>query len=410
MATVTATNASPRRHKPGHTTDAAAGFRWRAAIIVCALLAGAAVVLAQSTAQRSLDEARALVQQGKTATDPAVQDLVRRALERDVSQPAALELTALAEESGGDRPKAAQLYQLSNRISRRSLATRLWLVQDAVARGDVKGALVNMDLALRTSSAAPGFVFPALSRGLEDPALVAPIAAMVDRPSDWREMFLYYAVDHADPASAAALLMAVNDRRTILKDELDRKLTVRLADAGRFALARRLDEAFGGREPAATVADDTFGDARARYPFGWGLTDKSELGATRATENGRPALAYHANPGESGQVAAQLLMLAPGSYLLASRSAVTQPNSRPLWTLSCAGSAKLIATLELGDASRTAADTTFSVPQNCPAQWLVLNLRTALVAQSGAVQNVTIEALSRSGERASFVEPELPEH
>jgi hypothetical protein len=205
-------------------------------------------------------------------------------------------------------------------------------------------------------------------------------------------MFLYYAVDHADPASAAALLMAVHDRRTILKDELDRKLTARLADAGRFALARRLDEAFGGREPAATVADGTFGDARARYPFGWGLTDRGELGATRSTEAGRAALAYHANPGESGQVAAQLLMLAPGSYLLASQSAVAPADRPPLWTLSCAGSARLIATLELADDSPNAADTTFSVPQNCPAQWLVLNLRPALVAQSGAVQNVTIEA------------------
>jgi hypothetical protein len=396
MATVTATTASPKRPERARRAPAAASkAAWRAAIAVAAIVACAGVVGEQRLSSRAtLESARSLVEHGKPASDPAVQSLVHDALRHDLTQPAALELTALADENRGARSAAANLYKLSSRISRRSLATRLWLVQHSVDGGDVPATLANMDVALRTSSAAPAFVFPALARGLDDPALIGPIAQMVDRPSEWRETFLIYVADNAEPASAAALLFAARDRRTIIKDELDRRIIVRLVADGQFSLARRLDAAFARRPAnAQPVADGAFGDPGARYPFGWGLTDTSELGASRESDGGHSVLAYHANTAEQGQVAAQLLTLPPGSYALTTRvNSATSAATPPLWTLSCAAPTRLLVTITLPDQAGQTATAPFSVPPGCDAQWLALTVRPALEPQNGSVASVSITA------------------
>ena len=140
---------------------------------------------------------------------------MRSALDRDTTISAVLELKALDRQRRGDLAGAARLYGLSNRISHRSLGTRLWLVQSAVERGEAERALAEMDPALRTSSAAADLVFPALANGLDEPALVAPVARLVDRPSDWRTPFLTYAMNNADPGGAANLLIRLKDRRGI---------------------------------------------------------------------------------------------------------------------------------------------------------------------------------------------------
>ncbi len=236
-------------------------------------------------------QARTRIEQGASPVDPAVQGLVGQALARDVTTPAAIELAALGREAAGERPAAVRLYALSDAISRRSLATRLWLVQAAVARGDVTATLTNMDIALRTSTAAPDIVFLALARGLEDPALVAPIAALVDRPSDWRAAFLAYATTNARPEAAASLragLCATLARSP--ERGLDRKLLVRLVDAGPGRVGAGGSRRNSRHLPTNSAAHrwPTARSARssARYPFGWGLSDAHALGAARATDGG----------------------------------------------------------------------------------------------------------------------------
>lgn len=359
-----------------------------------AILLGAWVLQAGigSNARTALDAARALVRQGKPPADPAVQALAARTLRRDATLPAAIELRALADEHRGDRSAAARLYRLSDRISRRSLATRLWLVQDAVDRGDALKALAQMGIALRTSSAAPAIVFPALARGLEDPQLVKPIATLADRPSEWREAFLVYAADNADPGAAAALLLTLPNRQVVSADELDRVVIVRLVEEGQFALARRVERTFGRRSrKQPLLADPDFSDGAARYPFGWGLTERGELGASRETDHGRAALAYHANLAESGQVAAQLLTLPAGQYRLKSRTGrPDEAEAQPRWVLSCAAPPRPIVTLALSAQLHGQSSIPFSIRPDCPAQWLVLTIRPAMLAQKGSVEAVTI--------------------
>jgi hypothetical protein len=384
MATVTATGRSARsRPRSGGRTAVARSLIAVAGAAAAAWVAG---VGAPEDARSAVDAARERIERGADPAGPPMQALARDVLRRDATVPAALELAAVGAEEAGDRAAAARLYRLSSRISRRSLPTRLWLAEDAVARGDVVQALANMDIALRTSSAGPEIVFPALARGLEDPALVPRIAAMADRPSEWREAFLNYASEQAEPAAGAVLFMAIHDRRYVIANELDRRLIARVVDGGDFLLARRLDRAFAAHAGAdALVADARFANPGARYPFGWGLTDSAELGAARDAA----ALSYRANSAEGGQIAAQLLTLPEGQYVLESRGSGSEAATPPLWVVTCAGKPRMIATAELN------ARTRFRVPEQCAAQWLTLAVQRALVPQSGRIEAVRIMPANR---------------
>ncbi len=349
-----------------------------------------ASALAPGNARVAIDGALALLAGGAETGDAAVRSRVRQALDRDATIPAALELEALDRQGRGDLAGAAHLYRMSDRISRRSLATRLWLVQDAVERGDAGRALGQMELALRTSSAAPDLIFPALANGLDDPALVQSIARLVDRPSEWRTPFLTYAMKNAGAAAAASLLVDLRDRRGINAAAFD-ILLVRLVDDGRFNHARQLARRFGRGTASALVADERFADEHAHYPFGWALTEGEAMGARRDVERGTSVLSYHANSAEGGQVAAQVLLLRPGSYRLATR--VVRADSgelQPLWVLACAGSSKPLATVQLPSRDGGATARVVSIPANCPAQWLVLIVRPALNTQSGSVAGIEL--------------------
>lgn len=85
---------------------------------------------------------------------PLARSLVARALDRDLTQVPAIEMRALDLAISGKPGQARQLFHWSDRLSRRSLPTRLWLIQDAVDHGDVTGALRDFDIALRTTTDA----------------------------------------------------------------------------------------------------------------------------------------------------------------------------------------------------------------------------------------------------------------
>jgi hypothetical protein len=382
---------------------------WRAAIIAGSLLIGAAV--SQSSLSNALRETRpnravqiapgnaraaiagalSLLDGGASPTDYAVQTQVRAVLKRDPTIPAAVELAALDRGERGDRAGEQHLYDLSTQLSRRSLATRLWLIQAAVERGDAAGALANMELALRTSSAAPNVVFPALARGLEDPNLVAPIAAMVDRPSEWRSDFIGYAMRNADPIAAARLLATIRHRRDIDAGDFDR-LLVRLVDGRQYSVARMLGAAFGRvRSGSGPIADPTFLDEAARYPFGWAITGGEAFGARRDRERGQPVLTYHANSAEGGQIAAQVLALRPGKYRLATRVArADAAQLQPWWLVSCTGRTTPLILLPVSSTDQGVTSGRFSIPRDCQTQWLVLVVRPALQQQAGSIAEVRL--------------------
>jgi hypothetical protein len=164
-----------------------------------------------------------------------------------------------------------------------------------------------------------------------------------------------------------------------------------LVTAREFEAAKLLNDRFGRK--ANGVADREFADPGAHYPFGWSLVSNGSLGAERALIGSAPALAYRASPANSGQVAAQLLVLPPGRYALATKTAAAASGAAPYWSLICgnAGGAQ-IGRLDQPMTANATAVTMFTVAPDCTGQWLTLSVRPApdSSAQSGAVAWVSV--------------------
>ena len=321
-----------------------------------------------------------------------VRALVARSLNRDVTQVQAIELRALDLALSGKTKQARVLFDLSDRLSRRSLPTRLWLIQDAVDRGDVTGALHNFDDALRTSTDAQPILFPVLSNASADPRLTIALARTLDRQSDWRLMFIDWVLGNApDVAPVANVVAHMRDDRFILANNLDQQLIDRLVTSNNFNQANMLNRRFG--HPAAGVADPNFAEPGAHYPFGWGLVSNGSIGAERALGGSGTVLTYGAAPANSGQVAAQLLNLEPGHYVLATKSAANARGAAPYWSVSCGepGNREL-AQMDQPMTLDGQAKVEFDVPASCSGQWLTLRLRPAADSspQSGAINFVSI--------------------
>jgi len=385
---------------------------WRGAIVASALVAAAGIVhagveqrllrsdpvaaarVAPYDARIAMAAARKLVEDGRGATDPAIRALTQATLARDLTQNAAIEFRAIDVEATGNRARAAQLFELSDAISRRSLPTRLWLIQRSVDRGDVGHALRDFDVALRTTAAAAPTLFPVLAGASNDPGLVVPIARMLDRPSDWRLLFLNYAVANGDSEGATAVLLHMRDRGLITGNGLDRGLIARLVDERRFALAGRVRAAFSsGKAPPRLVVDGGFADATGSYPFGWSFTERGDIGAERSIADGHPALGWRSEPGRGGQVAAQLLLLSPGNYRLATRAASATPDDAPYWSLTCGEQGGATpARLDVPSAAGAAAAVDVAIPAGCEGQWLTLTLRPGGTSgeRAGALASVAI--------------------
>ena len=410
-ATSTATSARARHGRAGSAAGARLVARGVIVLTGAALAAAVAVkgaathlaisdpraaaALAPYDARAAVAAAEAGSAAGAKVAAPEVRRLTHLALARDVTLPTAIELRALQAEADHDPAREARLFELSSAISRRSLPTRLWLIQRSVDGGDVVGALENFDIALRTSTSAPDVLFPVLARAAADPSLDGPIARILDRPEDWRLAFLHYAITeaHAGPG-VAAVVLRMRDRRLILGDHVDQSLVGELVSEQEFALARTVHDAFSPAAGAALIADPGFGDARMQYPFGWGLIQTGTSGADRTRVGGRPALEYRTDPGGGGQAATQLLTLPPGDYRLTVTTAAPagDPVAQPFWTLTCAneGGAQLGLVDQPGAAGASAA-TGFTVPDGCTGQWLALTVRTSDEPNlTGSVRSVEI--------------------
>lgn len=424
MATATAARAAP------NVARTSAGGRGRLlgrAIIVLAALAASGAVLclgiatslarhdpieaaqiAPDNAEIAVAAARARAGKDTVHQNREVRRLVAAALARDVTDPTSIELKSLQSGADGDHLREARLITLSDAISRRSLPTRLWLIQQAVNKGDLVGALKNFDTALRTSSDAPGVLFPALSRAASDPSLAVPVAQLLDRPSDWRLPFLHFAITDGDAASGVAgIVLHMRHRDWMTGDDLDGALVAELVSEEYFTQALAVQDSFHPvTERSALVRDPAFADPRARYPFGWLFEQKGDIGAERGRIAGRSVLNYQSLPGGVGPVGTQLLLLKPGSYRLAAKTATApaDPTAPPLWTLTCAGDkGPQIALLDQPSPRDSVASVSFSVPAGCPAQWLILNLRESDVptGQTGAISEVSV--ISRQEQSRSIL-------
>lgn len=308
--------------------------------------------------------------------------LARDAIRRDPTNVAALRALALVAAVRGEMPAAERLMSFSETLSRRDLATQLWLIEANVQSNNIEGALHHYDRALRTSLVAGEMLFPVLVDASASPDVLMPVARLVGaRPIWWTDFARKLVADSRSPVAIATILSALHlDPHIVAERDLLVAAFNRLIAAGAyapaFALYRRATR-LPDNSPALILRNGDFQADNSIPPFDWALVDQSDLAArieAPAVGGNDLALVFSASEGTSGEVARQFIVLPPGQYRMTARAGNVsgEPRELPQILVSCAADPRNVLDLHLQPSPATGAAISqdFDVPANCPGQWL----------------------------------------
>ncbi len=339
-------------------------------------------------------QADALLQRNSGSRDVRVADaLARKSLARDSTSAPALRIMGFVKENLGDLNSARATIRTSERLSRRDFAGQLWLINDAVARGQAEEALGHFDIALRTSELAPAMLFPILASATEDPRLIEPLADVLAKRPAWGPSFISTAIHHGPaPENIVALDAVLRARGVALSNPLAQQFIDNLVARNRFADAFLIYNRASGKHSERVVVRDGDFDREPQFtPFDWMIGGET-VSASRF-DNGTGTHDYRLTfsaPSESfGDIARQLLILPPGRYRTSFNAGVTGAQLR--LSISCAGPSRsgLAESVSIGGA----ISVSFSVPkQGCDAQWFAVVLPAVKDPDGAAgwIDNVTV--------------------
>lgn len=268
--------------------------------------------------------------------------------------------------------RAAQLAGYAERLSRRDSLTQVLLIEQRVRAGDVAGALKHYDIALKTSAMAHALLLPILVNSIDNVDMRTPVARLLAARPVWRVNFIRGL--QSSPAlhvAAVDLALRLDALRSPLSQAERDSLGGALIAAGRFDAVAAL---YHRRSDPELVRFSAFNGPEDESPFNWRLSSNYDFGADRA----RDGLAVFAQGDRGGEVARQLLLLKPGRYNLSSAADgnAPPPGGAPYWQVSCARDGTVAGVVELKPTKGAHENVgAFTVPANCPAQWLSLAVR-----------------------------------
>ena len=254
------------------------------------------------------------------ATLAKVEAMAKQSLRGGALNPVAIRLLGYVADVRGDTDKARELMLLSQKVSRRDFGTQLWLIEDAVARGDKKQALFHYDIALRTTPSSFPILFPTLTGAISDPEVRVALAPIVRQAPVWLPAYLSEALNTVEnPANLADVLVKAGglpDNDTYWG--ISNALLGQLASKNKFPAFRQYYLSLKGSNRAAfQSASLTKNTVNVRYSsVGWQVVESPGIGGSfsQPDSNGRFALSAFAGSGERGEVMRKLLFLDPGNY------------------------------------------------------------------------------------------------
>lgn len=329
-------------------------------------------------ADRLLIEKQSLANLGRS------KQLARAALLNDPTNVAALRILGFA----ASEKDQLSIFELSNRLSRRDLATQLWLIEYYVGRDDAARALTHYDAALRTSTVAPQLLFPVLAKASGDETLAPQIATVLAKRPPWAMAFLNEILfSSPSPDTLLTIFKQVAKSGPKLPQTVADGLTARMLRDYRFDLVRDAYFVAGGTDKSVgtRVKNGNFSSDQTLLPFDWTFTADEKIDAGRSPSEivaNDLRLVVQVTQANTGEAARQLLMLPPGRYALTSTagSVPSQKLAQLAWQMTCATQTgakfhEMILPPSANSGLRSKSE--FSVPSsNCPAQWLSLRVTT----------------------------------
>lgn len=320
-------------------------------------------------------------------------ELALLALRQDPTVVVALSTLGLNSEVRGDVTRARQLFAGAQKLSRRDLRTQLWMIEDAVRRGDISGALRQYDITLRVFPKVWEILFPVLAAASSEPQIRSALVRTLAASPPWAAFFVdYLAGNGPDPRASARLLVALREAGGAVSDKAQASAVDQLIRAELFNEAWSYYATVNVGADRRRSRDPRFGRAaQAASQLDWQPVEDSGLSAV--IQNGLFEFIAPASTG--GPVLRQLQLLPEDTYSLTGHSSGIDQTAttRPYWTLTCRSGRELgrIPLPNSGEAGGTFSGT-FTVGSGCPVQTLTLVAQAsdAVGGSSGQIDRVQL--------------------
>ncbi|WP_395392869.1 hypothetical protein WBP07_17245 [Novosphingobium sp. BL-8A] len=316
--------------------------------------------------------------------------LARNALRRDGTVVSAVTTLGMDAQINENVNVARGWFRYSESLSRRDLTTQLWMIEDAVQRGDISQALRHYDIALRTQPSAPDVMFPVLANAIGDPIVANGLVNILRQRRAWGPHFISFIASNSDePVAVERFFVALRDIGVKVPNDASVALLDKLIANGAYDEAWRY-YAMGRPEVKRQRSRDADFSALIPEPseLDWKTQSTAEgmVASIQPTGNGAE-FSFSAPSNVGGEVLRQLQLLTPGDYVLEGRSTQIEQTrgTSPYWRIVCLNNDHEIGQIDVPNSSvdngRFSGELT--IPDNCPAQKISLNIRAS--DESGGV-------------------------
>jgi hypothetical protein len=304
-------------------------------------------------------------------------------------------LAGVAALAHGDNEDGDRLLSEARRRDPRFRMARLLLLDRYLIEGRTAEAVSEMAALNRLIGGAEQVITPELARLALDPRTSASLIPMLRREPQLQEAILERLADSG--AKPELIVQIASDGGTLRGGERlwqDKMLSnmVKAGDLGPALLLWRRFAGIGENGETKGLYDGRFQGLPGPRPFNWDLSN-GPAGVADRVRNIGLQVDYYGR--QDGELASQLLMLAPGRYRMQFEADgdATGQNSRLVWMISCQSGLSLLQWPVTGVASSPRRfSTSFAIPAGCPAQWLKLHGSSGDVAadQSANFKNMAI--------------------
>lgn len=293
----------------------------------------------------------------------------------------------------GDAPLAFRAFMAAERRDPRSLPAHYFLADVMFRSGDMRRGLEEVAVLARLAPNGLASLAPYVAAYAKDRSNWPRLRELFRANPDMEEAALdTLSTDHSNADTVMALADEAHRGPTAiwLPGLLNSLIAAREYDKARDIWAATLH---AKTLPGATIYDARFTDKVSPAPFNWTLMSSS-VGLAERQPGGRLHVISYGH--EDGWLARQLLLLRPGTYRLAMVVNGDASDARSLtWSIRCDPSQTPFAAMPVDVAA--ARSWIFTVPEDCPAQWLELSAVSSDVARQS---EVTIGKLGLVGGRS----------
>lgn len=271
----------------------------------------------------------------------------------------------------GEYGRSEQLLRLATMRAPRSVAAHYLLSDLYLRSGRISDAVAEMGVLNRLLPGAMVQLAPALAAYARAPGAFKRLGPVLDGYPEMKpRLLLALAADTRQTELILALAGSGNaDEAGVFWRE---QLVGNLVKEGSYQQAYRVWAKLSNvKQPPGSLFNPTFGASRAPAPFNWELARGS--GGVAEARNGGLQVLYFGRA--TMALAAQTLMLMPGSYQFAMTVSGTAPAPGAIsWQMSCLGSGDRILLLPIsGKSASKRVQAEIKVPANgCGAQKLEL--------------------------------------